>query len=105
MTDDKHVSITAGGEILAEATISAPDGEGEALVNVHMASGHLPVGARRRMADAIHEAVTEDRADRITATVPLGDAELVEGIRDHLDDVELHAAGATSIIQGDVHTD
>jgi hypothetical protein len=52
--------------------------------------------------DAVHEAVTEDHASRLTAAVPCGDAELVEGICDHLDDVELRAAGSTSIIKGDL---
>jgi hypothetical protein len=54
------------------------------------------------MADAIHETVINDHADRLTASVPLGDAELVDGIRQHLDDPELRAAGATSIIEGDI---
>jgi hypothetical protein len=102
MTDDKHVSINAHGETLVTANISPPDGDGEVRVDVHTESGHLPAGARQRMADAIHEAVTEAEAERVSATVPLGDAELVEGICDHLHDVELRAAGATSIIEGTV---
>ena len=102
MTEDRHVSIRAHGETLAEATISPPDSDGEARVDVHTESGHLPAGARQRLADAIHEVVTDDHAERISATVPMGDAELVEGIRGHLNDVVLRAAGATSIIEGDV---
>ena len=31
-----------------------------------------------------------------------GDAELVDGFRGHLSDVELRVAGASSIIQGDI---
>lgn len=104
MTEDRHISISAHGESLLMATISSPDAVGEARVDVHAESGHLPAGARQRMADAIHEAVTEDDAERVSATVPLGDAELVEGICDHLHDVDLRAAGATSIIEGVVDT-
>jgi hypothetical protein len=102
MAENRHVSIAAGGDVLAEATISTPDDNGEVRVAVAMASGHLPAGARQRMADAIHETVINDHADRLTASVPLGDAELVDGIRQHLDDPELRAAGATSIIEGDI---
>lgn len=54
------------------------------------------------MADAVHESVTEDNAQRLTATVPLGDAELVQGMTGHLNNVELRATGSTSIIKGDV---
>ena len=42
--------------------------------------------------------VAEHHTRRLTATVPCGDAELVEGIRDHLDEVELRVVGASSII-------
>ena len=102
MTEDRHVSIKAHGETLAEATISPPDGDGEARVDVSTESGHLPVGARQSLADAIHDVLTEVHAVRVSATVPLGDAEMIEGIRDHLNDVELRAAGATSLIEGKV---
>jgi len=102
MADDRHVTIKAHGETLAEATISKVDDDAEACVDVHVASGHLPAGSRHRLTEAIHEAVIEDQVERLTATVPLGDAELVEGIRDHLNDAELRAAGSTSIIKGDV---
>jgi hypothetical protein len=46
--------------------------------------------------------VTEDHARHLTATVPLGDAELVEGIPSHLNHAQLGAAGSTSIIERDV---
>ena len=99
---DKHISVEENGQVLAQATISAANEQGEVCAQVHVASGQLPVGTRQRMADAVHEAVTEDETRRLTATVPLGDVELVEGIGHNLDDVNLRAAGATSIIEGDV---
>ena len=54
------------------------------------------------MADAVHEAVCDDNAGHLTATVPQGDAELVDRIRGHLSEVDLRVAGASSIIHGDV---
>jgi hypothetical protein len=102
MADEKQISVEEGGSVLAEATVSVVAETGEARAQVHVASGHLPVGTRQKVADAVHEVVVEEQTQRLTATVPLGDAELVEGFRNHLDDVELRAAGATSIIVGDV---
>jgi hypothetical protein len=102
MTDDTQITIEEDGQVLARATVSDADEDGESRAQVHMASGHLPVGARQKVVDAVYERVTEHHATHLTATVPCGDAELVEGIRDHLDHVELLAAGATSIIRGDV---
>jgi ribulose-5-phosphate 4-epimerase/fuculose-1-phosphate aldolase len=105
MANEKQISVEEGGRVLAEATVSVADENGQASAQVHVASGHLPVGTRQKVADAVHEAVVAEHTQRLTATVPLGDAELVEGIRSHLDDVQLRAAGATSILEGDVKPD
>ena len=102
MAEDKQINVEKEGQLLAQVTVTAADENGEARAQVHMASGQLPAGTRQQVVDAVHEAVTEDDAQHLTATVPLGDAELVEGLRDHLHDVELRAAGATSIIDGDI---
>lgn len=105
MAEDKQIVFEQDGQVLAQATVSTADEHGASRAQVHMASGHIPVGTRQKVVDAVHEAVTEENAKRLTATVPCGDAELVEGIRYHLDHVELRAAGATSIIKGDVKPD
>jgi hypothetical protein len=102
MTEGKHVSVVADGAVVAEAIITGPDPAGSAQAQVSVASGHVPVGSRQKMADVVHETLTEDNANHLTAAVPLGDAELVDGISGHLHDAELRAAGATSIIEGDI---
>ena len=102
MADDTQIIVEDDGEVLARATVSDADGDGESCAQVEMASGHLPVGTRQKVVDAVQEAVTDHHTRRLTATVPCGGAELVEGIRDRRDHVELRAAGATSIIRGDV---
>lgn len=99
MADDRQIRVEEDGQVLAQAVVSAADETGEAHAQVHVASGHLPIGTRRKMADAVHEAVVDD-SERLSASVPLGDTELVEGLREHLTEVELRAAGATSIVRG-----
>jgi hypothetical protein len=100
--DERQIRIEEDGRLLSQATVRPPDENRESTAHVHVASGQLPSGTRRKMADAIHEVVTEDEAERLTATLPLGDAELVEGIKDHLSECELRAAGATSILRGQI---
>ena len=102
MPDERQIRIEQDGRLLSRATVSAPDENNEARAQVHVAPGQLPSGTRQRMADAVHEVVTEDEAERLTAAVPRGDAELVERIRDHLSDAGLRACGTTSIIQGQI---
>ena len=105
MAEGKQVRVEEDGEVLAQASVSPTDENGEARVQVHVASGHLPGGTRQKVAEAIHEVLNEDQARRVTAAVPIGDTELVEGFRSRLDDTELRAAGATSIIEGEVRPD
>ena len=102
MTEPRQIKVEEDGRLLAQADVSVSEESSEANAQVHVAPGHLPVGTRQKVADAVHDAVTENHATRLTATVPLGDAELVRGIGDRLDGVELRAAGATSIIEGAV---
>ncbi len=90
--DNQQISVEKDGQTLAQATVSAPDENNEVRAHVHVASGHLPVGTRQKLVEAVHEVVNDGNARRLTATVPLGDAELVEGIRGHLHDVELRAS-------------
>ena len=102
MPDEREIRIEEDGQVVSSATVSAPDENNEARAQVHVAPGHLPAGTRQKMAAAIHQTVTEDEAERLTAALPRGDAELVEEISQHLSDAELRAAGATSIIRGQV---
>lgn len=102
MTNEKQISLENDGQVVAQATVSVSEDTHDAWAQVNVAAGHVPPGTRRKMADAVHEAVVEDQAQHLTATVPLGDAELVQGLREHLEYAQLRAAGATSIIEGQV---
>ncbi|GAA3696935.1 hypothetical protein GCM10022204_11070 [Microlunatus aurantiacus] len=102
MADSKKIHVEVDGQVLAQATIATDDEDLHSRAQVTMAPGHRPVGAGQTTADAVHEAVCEDEAVHLTATVPRGEAELIDGLRSHLTDVDLRAAGATSIIEGDI---
>lgn len=105
MAEKKQFSIEEDGQVVAEATVLPPDSGGEARAQVTVAPGHLPPGTRQRVADAVHDVVTDDAPERLTASVPLGDAELVQGIRSHLEEAETQAAGSTCIIRGKLPAD
>jgi hypothetical protein len=103
MTDDQNrITLEEDGRLLAEATLSDVDESGRLQAQVHVEAGHLPPGTRSAMAEAIHERVQSSSAEHLTAAVPLGDGELIDGIRRPLTDVTLRAAGVTSLIDGDV---
>ena len=99
MADDKQITVEQDGQVLSQATVSSKDNNKEVRAQVHVASGHLPAGTHRKMAEALHKAVTKDNAEHLTVSVPRGGAELVEGIRDHLNEVEIRSAGSTGVVQ------
>ena len=102
MPVERQIDVEENGQLLAETTLSARDANNEMRAQVTPVPGHLPVGSRQKVADAVYEAVVADHASHLTVTVPLGDAELIDRIRSHLSEVELRAAGATCIIEGQV---
>ena len=102
MSDDAPLKVEEDGSIVAEATVTTSD-DAQAWAEVHVDPGHLPSGTRRRVATAVHDAAVADSAEHLSASLPRGDAELMEEMRSHLDHAELRSAGATSIIEGDVH--
>jgi hypothetical protein len=65
---------------------------------MHVESGHLPGGTRTRLVDAVLKHPRVDEADRLLATMPLGDTEMLDRVRERCDDVEPRAAGATKLV-------
>jgi hypothetical protein len=102
MTDDNRIVLEQDGQLLAQATLSDVGPDGQVQAAVHVEPGQLPVGTRRELADQVHEHLVTAEADHLSAAVPLGDAELIDRMQDHLSDVSLRAAGASSMVEGDV---
>ncbi len=96
--DDRTVLIEEDGRPLASADVHPTDEPGVVHSDMHVESGHLPGGTRTRLVDAVLEHPQVDRADRLLATMPLGDTEMLDRVRERCDDVEAHAAGATKIV-------
>ena len=96
--DNPTIQIRANGRTLATAEVHPTGEAGVVHSDLHVESGHLPVGTRTRLVDALLEHPDVDHADRLLATMPLGDTEMLARVRERCDDVEAHAAGATKIV-------
>jgi hypothetical protein len=97
--DDQMILIEANGRTLASAEVHPTDKPGVVHSDMHVESGHLPGGTRTRLVDAVLEHPQVDEADRLLATMPLGDTEMLERVRERCDDVEARAAGATKLVE------
>jgi hypothetical protein len=101
--DPATILIQTDGQTLATAEVHPTETSGVVHSDLHVESGHLPVGTRSRLVDAVLAHPDVDNADRLVATMPLGDTEMLERVRERCDQVEAHAAGATKVVEARVH--
>ena len=92
------VRVQGDGRVLAEADIRRT-GPGVVATAMHLESGHVPVGTGTRLVDAVLEHPDVDGAQRLVATMPLNDTEMLDRVRQRSDEVEARAAGATKIVE------
>jgi hypothetical protein len=92
------IQIEDDGRMLASAEVHATDRPGVVHSDLHVESGPLPPATRSRIVDALLEHPDVHSADHLVATMPLGDTEMLQRVRERCQDVEAHAAGATKIV-------
>jgi hypothetical protein len=97
MSNVQHISIEANGHLLAEAVIqSQPD-----LVDAHLRveAGHIPPGTRSQLVDAVLDLPNVPPGTRLEMTLPTGDGEMLEQIRNRCHDVNTRVAGVSCRLQ------
>jgi hypothetical protein len=97
--EEHSILIEAEGRTLASAEVHPTDDAGVVHSDLHVESGHLPVGTRSRLVDAVLNDPDVDHADRLLATMPIGDTEMLDRVRERCDDVEARAAGSTKLVE------
>jgi hypothetical protein len=102
--DRQIIEIEDGGRTVASAHIQATDRPGTVHTELHAESGPLPPQTRAHLVDAMLEHPDVHGADHLVATMPLGDTEMLERVRERCEDVEAHSAGATKIVDARLTT-
>ena len=97
--DRPTIEIDEGGHTVATAELHGSEDTRVLRSDLHVESGHLPVGTRTRLVDAVLDSAEGDGADRLVATMPLSDTEMLDRVRERCDDVETRAAGSTKIVE------
>ena len=101
-SDRPTILIELDGHTLATAEVHRTDVAGLVHTDLHVESGHLPAGTRARLVDAVLAHPDVDHAERLLATMPLGDVEMLERVRERCEQVRAHAAGATKLVEARV---
>ena len=96
--DRQTVTIEDDGRLVASAQVHPTDRAGVVHTDLHTESGPLPPATRAHLVDAVLEHPDVHSAHHLVATMPLGDTEMLQRVRERCADVEAHAAGATKIV-------
>lgn len=87
----------------AEVTASAHGGR-TARASLHPTSGHITPGSRASLVDAVLNLPEVQASERLEATVPLGDGESLQRLRERTDITETRAAGSTALVNAKIPT-
>ena len=96
-----RVLVETEGRLVAAADV-VEDG---AVVRLHFGvdRGHLPVQVRHTLVDAVFDLPALQTSRAVQAAIPLGDVDLLGGLRAHCLQMEARAAGATCLVDAVVN--
>ena len=100
MTDRSRprIAITdEEGRPMAVAEVDAGD-PSRARASLHVEPGHLPIGTRDRLVDAVLDDAEVRSCAQVQVAVPLGETEILDRLRDRCEVHGSHPAGVTCLM-------
>jgi hypothetical protein len=89
------------GHLLAVARIDPVDLE-TVRASLHVVPGHLPAGTRTRLVDAVFDDPDVRSRRRVEVTLPLGDVEILDRVRQLRVLAGFRAAGSTCLVEAEL---
>ena len=106
MTDPdtpRYIEVRDGDQTVAAAEVmTCQEPAGTARVWLRAASGHVAPGRRANLVDAVMGLPEVQASARLEATVPLGDTELLERLRQRTHAAVTRPAGCTALVDADI---
>jgi hypothetical protein len=106
MTDPgtpRHVEIKDGDQTVATAEVTtSQEAGGTAQASLHAAPGHIAPGSRASLVDAVMDLPEVQASEHLQATVPLGDGESLDRLRERTDDTTTRPAGSTALLDANI---
>jgi uncharacterized phage protein gp47/JayE len=103
--EPRHVEVKDGDQTVAAANVTpSPSDKAEKTVRTSLlpSSGHTPPGTRAHLVDAVLDLPEVQASERLEATVPLGDAESLQRLRERTEDVVTRPAGSTALVDAHI---
>ena len=99
----RHIEVRDGDHTVAAAEVAvSQEVGGTARAWLCAVSGHVAPGRRADLVDAVMDLPEVQASARLEATVPLGDTELLERLRQRTHDAVTRPAGCTALLDADI---
>ncbi len=100
----RHIEIKDEDDrVVAEAEVTTARGpEGTVRTSMHAKNEHARRGDRTNLVDAVMDLPEVQASVRVEASVPYGDGESLERLRQRTDDPQTRGAGATTLLDANV---
>jgi uncharacterized phage protein gp47/JayE len=95
-----RVEVRDGDRTIAAAEVTTA--EGTARTSLHASSGHITPGSRASLVDAVMALPEVQASTRLEATVPLGDGEALDRLRERTQDAVTRPAGSTALLDANI---
>ena len=109
MTDPemrRRVEIKHDDQTVAAAEVAvSTHSDRTARASLHAAPGHITPGSRADLVDAVLDLPEVQASERLEATVPLGDGESLQRLRERTDVTETRPAGSTALVDAQIPPD
>jgi hypothetical protein len=102
----RRIEVKDGDQTVAAAEVTtSQEADGTAQASLHAASGHIAPGSRASLVDAVLDLPEVQASARLEATVPLGDGESLDRLRERTDDTATRPAGSTALVDAKIPPD
>lgn len=99
----EHVEIKDGDQTVAGAEVTtSAEPAGTVRASLHAAAGHITPGRRASLVDAVMDLPQVQESERLKAAAPMGDAELLQRLRERTEDSTTRPAGSTVLLEGTI---
>ena len=93
-----HIEVDVDVQVVATADVEEQVEPGVVRASLQVEAGHQPTGTGTRLVDAVQDLPEVHNQQRLEATMPVGDSEILERLRERTEDMETRPTGATCLV-------
>ena len=99
----RHVEVGDDGQPGAAAEVTTSAGaDGTVRASLHAPAGHITPGRRASLVDAVMDLPEVQASARMEASIPRGDGESLERLRERTENAVTRPAGSTTLLDADI---